>query len=255
MDLIWLALVGGAAAFAHCLGMCGGFALHLARGGGRAAAMGRLLLWHAGKTTTYVFLGALAGFLGASLGVPSGLPWLQNALAWAAGAVMVVMGLALLGLVPLRRKRPAAADGADEGLFASLLRRFFGEPTAGAALAMGVATGFLPCPIVVAFLALAAAGGSVLMGMAIMAAMGLGTAWSLLALGLTGHLMTSRVRRWGTAVAGTVVVLLGVATAMRGTEAFHCLLGCPSMGTHAEAAPPCCCEEREQGTGNREQGM
>jgi sulfite exporter TauE/SafE len=254
MSPIWIALVGGAAAFAHCLGMCGGFALHLARDGGRAAAMGRLLLWHVGKTTTYVFLGALAGFLGASLGVPSGLPWLHNALAWSAGAVMVVMGLALLGLAPLRRRRPAAEDGADEGLFASLLRRFFSQPTAGAALAMGVATGFLPCPIVVAFLALAAAGGSVLMGMAIMAAMGLGTAWSLLALGLTGHTLTLRLRRWGTVVAGTVVVLLGVATALRGTEAFHRLLGCQAAGTQAAAAP-CCEEGREQGTGNREQGM
>jgi len=240
MSTIWIAMVGGAAAFAHCLGMCGGFAIHLTRGGNRAAAMGRLLLWHAGKTTTYVFLGALAGFLGASLGRLPSLPWLQNALAWAAGAVMVVMGLALLGLVPFHRKRPAAEDGADEGLFASLLKRFFGQPTAGAALAMGVATGFLPCPIVLAFLALAAAGGSVLMGMAIMAAMGLGTAWSLIGLGLTGHMMTSRLRRWSTVVAGTVVVLLGLATALRGTEAFHRLLGCPAVESQAESAPPCC---------------
>ena len=30
-NCIWIGLAGGVAAFPHCLGMCGGFALHLSR--------------------------------------------------------------------------------------------------------------------------------------------------------------------------------------------------------------------------------
>ena len=75
LNYIWVGLAGGAAAFAHCLGMCGPFALHLAGPGstssavpgerGRAAI--RQVLWHAGRITTYIFLGTLAGFLGESI--------------------------------------------------------------------------------------------------------------------------------------------------------------------------------------------
>jgi sulfite exporter TauE/SafE len=90
-------------------------------------------------------------------------------------------------------------------------------------------------------LALSVQSGSVAVGMAVMAAMGAGTVWSLLVLGVTGHMVTLRLRRWGTAVAAAVLILLGVATALRGTEALHRVLGCPPAPVAAEpAAPPCC---------------
>jgi len=243
MNVMWIALAGGAAAFAHCLGMCGGFALHLAQGERRAAVLGRQLLWHAGRITTYVFLGAMAGFLGAWVGAGSRLPFAQNVLAYGAGGVMVLMGLVLLGLVPLPGRWLGRArtseDAGEGGLLATLFRQFVGRPSPAAALVLGIATGFLLCPIVVGFLALSVHGGSVLTGMGTMAAMGLGTAWSLLLLGMTGHLLAARWRRWGAAVGGTVLVLLGLATALRGTEAFHHLLGCPPQETGA-VAHPCC---------------
>jgi len=233
---IWVALAGGAAAFAHCLGMCGGFAIHLACGEGRWRVLARQLLWHAGKTTTYVFLGALAGFVG--IVAVGRLPWIENVLAYVAGAVMIVMGLALVGLVPLGR-RLGSAEG---GFLASLVGRFISRPTAAAALVLGLATGFLPCPIVLGFLALSVQSGSVLVGMAVMAAMGLGTVWSLLLLGMTGQMVTARLRRWGPAVGGVVLVAMGLVTVLRGTEVFHMMLGCPPPPVVVEtpAPPPCC---------------
>jgi uncharacterized protein len=233
---VWIALAGGAAAFAHCLGMCGGFALHLARGEGRWRVLARQLLWHAGKTTTYVFLGAIAGFVG--IVAVGRLPWIENILAYVAGAVMIVMGLALVGLVPIGRWRGAG----EGGLFESLFGRFISRPTPAAALVLGLATGFLPCPIVLGFLALSVQSGSVLVGMATMAAMGLGTVWSLLLLGMTGQMVTARLRRWGPAVGGAVLVVLGLVTVLRGTELFHRTLGCPPPPVVVEtpAPPPCC---------------
>jgi hypothetical protein len=253
MTVIWLALAGGAAAFAHCLGMCGGFVLHLGQGGTTRSLLARQALWHAGRITTYVFLGAMAGFVGGRFAATWDYAWLQNTLAYVAGGVMIAMGAVTLGLAPTWRRREAASDGGVEssarrgpaaGLLASVLVRLVGRPSLAAALAMGMATGLLPCPIVLAFLASAVAGGSVLMGMGTMAALGAGTLWSLLILGMTGHMLTSHIRRWGMVAAAAVIVLLGVATMMRGTDLYHRLLGCPpaAAADAPENPPPCCCQ-------------
>jgi len=227
-------LAGGALAFVHCSGMCGGFALHLARGGAFAQALGRQLFWHVGKTCTYVFLGALAGFGGSRLDVLLGVSWAARLLAVAAGAAMVLAGLTLLGMVP--RRRPAA--GSSPGWWATLYGGLFEHPAPVAALGLGVATGFLPCPIVLAFLAYAARSASVPAGMATLAGLGVGTMWALLLVGLTGHALGHRLRRPGAVAGGVVLVALGLVTALRGTEVLHRVMGCPAQSAHADAA--CC---------------
>ena len=237
MHHAWIGLAGGLAAFAHCLGMCGGFALHLSRGARAWPTLGRQLVWHAGKTATYVFLGALAGFGGGLLVLPAGVPWVQRALAYAAGAVMILAGLRLLGCLPGVRAAPGAPP--RDGLWPALFRNFFQEPDARGALGLGLATGFLPCPVVAAFLAYSLQTGSVAAGMLTMAGVGAGTAAPLLLAGLTGHAAAGRSRHWG-AVAGLLLLLLGAVTALRGTDALHRWLGCPGQA----AAAPCCVHEK-----------
>lgn len=221
-------LAGGALAFAHCLGMCGGFVLHLAGSSSQRTSLGRQMLWHAGRTSTYVFLGGLAGFGGLLLGRQ--MAAFQNILAYVAGGVMIVLGLTMLGLVP--RIRWQVGGGAFAGLFGPILA----APAGPAAFALGLATGFLPCPIVLAYLALSAQSGSVLTGMATMAAVGAGSVWALLLLGLTGGMLTARLKKWGVVAGGIVLVLLGMATAMRATDTFHRLLGCQQCDS-AQSAP------------------
>lgn len=228
---LWMGLIGGMAAFPHCLGMCGGFALHLAGGGSKAALLARQLLWHAGRTVTYVFLGALAGFLGAMVSLAS-WPAGKDLPGYIAGGIMVVMGLFVLGLAPARRHH-ASADPGDAGLFGSIFGRFFQRPAPLSAFVLGLANGFLPCPITLGFLALAAGGGSVLLGMGIMAAMGLGTAWALLVLGLTGHVIRTGWKRWGSAVVGITLVLMGAWTVMRKAKLLPPLPGMHIPACHA----------------------
>jgi hypothetical protein len=220
LGYVWLGLAGGALAFGHCLGMCGGFALHLSEGRSGRAALARQLLWHAGKTATYVLLGAAAGFLGGMVGSAHGLLRVQSLLAYVAGAIMLLMGAKLLGLLPGR-----ADVAAGDGLFAGVFRQFFAQPTPSAAFALGLVTGLLPCPVVVGFLALSLQTGSVLAGMATMAAVGVGTVWALLLLGMTGYALRARTRRWGAVLGGVVLVLLGSVTILRGTGALHYLMG------------------------------
>ena len=235
MDVVWIAFIGGAVSFAHCLGMCGGFALHLAAGQSKVGTLARQLLWHFGRITTYVFLGALAGFLGNRVSLAQ-WPWVRDVPGYLAGTVMVAMGLALLGLLPWSR---TSARNAEEGVFASVFRHFFGAPSPLSALGLGLANGFLPCPITLAFLALAAQSGSVLLGMATMAAMGVGTVWSLLILGMGGHMFKTHLRRWGAVVIGIALVLLGSWTVLRKTGVL------PKVG----APHPPAVESQERSTG------
>jgi len=237
MDLLWISLVGGAVAFAHCLGMCGGFALHLTAGASRRTVLVRQLLWHTGRILTYVFLGALAGFAGGFLHRLMQAAWLQDLLTYTLGGLMILAGVVLLGLLPTGRRtldRPTSP-------LAWVMSQFFRQPSASAALAMGLLTGLLPCPIIWGFLPLAASTHSVLQGMGVMAAMGVGTCWSLLALGLTGHALATRIRKVGPILTAAVLILLGTATILRGTSAFHSLLGCPAMANPSAPPPPPSC--------------
>jgi sulfite exporter TauE/SafE len=93
-----MGLVGGLAATAHCLGMCGGFSLHLARASQRAPVFVRQLLYVAGKTFTYAFLGALCGAVGSRLGQMGWLPHSQKYVAILAGVVLMLFGLGMVGV-------------------------------------------------------------------------------------------------------------------------------------------------------------
>jgi len=230
MEYIWMALIGGAAAFPHCLGMCGGFALHLAAGQTKAAVLLRQILWHAGRIVTYVFLGSLAGFLGNMVSLAK-WPAVKDTLGYLAGVVMVLMGLSVLGLFPSRKS--GFRDSPDGGLFASIFQQFFQKPSPLSALALGIANGFLPCPITIGFLSLAAGSASVPLGMGIMAAMGVGTIWALLILGMTGHMIKTKWKRWGAVLIGILLAAMGTWTILRKAQVLPPIPGLHMPQKHA----------------------
>ena len=239
---IWIGFAGGLLGFAHCLGMCGGFVLHLSQGKSGTRMVLNQLLWLAGKLFSYSLLGALAGYVGAFLEtLLLRLGPFQNLLSMAAGGVILLMGLSVLGLFPVRGKAPGSIG---EGVLATLGRAFLADRSPGAALSLGLATGFLPCPIVLGFLAYALQSGSVVTGMATMGALGLGTMGPLLLLGGIARLSRIHLRSWAPRAGGMILIILGLATALRGTTIFHRLLGCPSQPTlhqvTTEAEKPCC---------------
>lgn len=230
MDLVGMGLVAGLAAAPHCLGMCGGFPLHVARSVRQGGLLTRQLLYLGGKTFTYIFLGAVIGFVGEML-VHSG--WMvgsRKLLAGAAGVVMVVFGLQMVGLTP--RLLGKGLNVQDWGPIKSLYDHFFRSPGPWAAFMLGLLTGFLPCPVTAAMLVAAAAVGSAVGGMLIMGAVGLGTAPVLLAVGLSGGLLTARFKAIGLRAAGVVVIILGVLTILRSTDLLH---GGHDHGHHASA--------------------
>ena len=238
MSIYLTTFLAGLAGSMHCIGMCGGFACLVGGGrGGGAAALSRQLSYSLGRITTYAFLGAVLGLLGGGLLHRLALPAaaLQTGLAIFAGAVMVWVGLDFMGVTGRLRLPGQQLGQALVRPLGSLLR----SPHPGAPLALGVANGLLPCPLVYAFAAQALAGAEPLRGAGIMIALGLGTLPAMLFTALAASRLWQRGRQpapiafqgdgaggrinWrlqGVRLAGGLILLLGAATAWRGALPF-----------------------------------
>ena len=233
----WLLVLGGGALFAlinalHCAGMCGAFAL--AAGGVPAGRGLRLALYLAGKTCTYVFLGALAGAAGARV-------------ATGAGPVLgLVVGAALL-LAGWRLLRGGVSRGAAGPLGTALARALAGPLSAlrggerrggrTAAFSLGALTGLLPCGVSWLAMLQAAALGGPARGAVFLASFGAGTAPALLAIGWLGGAALSRVGAGGARRArlagGSLLVAAGLLALLRAGWS----LGSADVGT-CPSCPP-----------------
>jgi uncharacterized protein len=126
---------------------------------------------------------------------------------------MVVMAMQFFGLLH-RFQRVAVGFGGNA--LATSLRSVLTAPGSAAPLAFGVFNGFLPCPLVYAFLAQAASTAAPLPGMLTMAAFALGTFPAMLIMGAVGRLLAPTWRQRGVWLAGSLILLLGLVTITRG---------------------------------------
>lgn len=231
-----MVFVAGLLGSAHCLGMCGPFALAVGSG---TRSWGTNLLrqcvYTAGRVFTYGVLGAFAGFGGAALARRS--PALVNAaavLAVLAGVLLLYQGLIAAGV--MRRRSSGTLPCLATSFFATFLRARDGT---GIFLA-GLFTGFLPCGLVYGFLALAASTGNLFAGAALMVAFGLGTAPVMMATGCGGSFISPTARLRLYRLAAWCVVLTGLLTVARGLGFVHVPgwfepAGCPHCRTDAKA--------------------
>lgn len=178
IQLIAGAGVAGLVGSLHCIGMCGCFAV--ACGG----SVRQSFFWHAGRLTTYMVLGALAGAFGGAIPGPG----------WVAGAVSTLLilwfALVLAGILPEPKVRIPGVQEAASNLIS--------RPEAGARYLFGLANGLLPCGLVYATLAIPVALGEPGPGAAAMLLFGLGTVPALAAVtfGLRkAALQDMRIRR------------------------------------------------------------
>jgi sulfite exporter TauE/SafE len=209
--------VAGIAGSFHCVGMCGGFACALGRDPvGRRATIERHLLYNTGRLATYSFIGALAGTLGQGLvghGSLGSIATGQRILAAASGVLMIVMALQFFGY--LQRVHRFVLGFGGNTLTVSL-RNLIATPGRSAPLALGVFNGWLPCPLVYALAAQAAATAGALPGFLTMLAFGLGTYPAMLIMGGAGAMIRPSWRRRGVWLAGILLLILGAITLGRG---------------------------------------
>ncbi len=210
-----------AAAFAgllgstHCLGMCGGIAGWLGLNTavrGTAGRTGFALAYNGGRIGGYVFLGAVAGFAGATGGALFGLREWGPALRIAFGIVIVLIGLQLaFGWNPLRPLEAWGARGWQK--LAPLTGRLLPARTPLHAMALGVLWGWIPCGLVYSVLLAAAVSGGPAEGAMVMAAFGIGTLPAMVLATAGAARLASLTRRTGVRrMAGAMVVLAGLWT-------------------------------------------
>jgi hypothetical protein len=218
----WLVAAGlTLAASIHCVGMCGGFVLAVAAGrrGAWPLVLHQVQL-QIGKAVSYAFLGALAGAFGSAVLASPVFTWGARALAVLAALALAAAGLSLLGL-----------RGSGEGGVASWLGPVWSKATgpllsarpAGFPLVVGLAMGFLPCPLVYAGLAAAMASGSPAAGAAVLAGVALGTIPALALVAASGTAFSAGMRRTLARVAGVLLVAAAIVTLTRaaGLHAGH----------------------------------
>ncbi len=209
-----LIFLGGLLGSAHCIGMCGGFALAIGAGASRwTNNLSRQLLYSCGRVTTYSAGGAFAGYGGMRL-AHACEEWvnLPAVLALVAGTLLIVQGFLSTGIWRPRAPRLQHAVCLVGSLFKSLLS----APGWTGVFLAGLFTGFLPCGLVYAYLALASSAGSVWRGAGTMALFGLGT-WPMMILAGAGASLLGPIgRRRVLTVAAWCVVLTGAITLARG---------------------------------------
>jgi len=179
----------------HCAGMCGGFVAYYS--GNNTNSGGFLekaphLFYSLGRLTTYLTLGAIVSFMGASLDLGLQSRGIQHAAAILIGSLMIIWGIK--GLF----------EGASVGhsFFAALARpigQLLKRIVSNSSLKIfprsyliGAISTLLPCGWLYLYLGTAAASGSVPVGILIMFTFWLGTLPIMLGLGaLTGKLVGS----------------------------------------------------------------
>lgn len=202
----------------HCIGMCGGFACGLAPDpDSKFRTIVRQCLYNSGRLATYVFLGAIAGALGlrvASSGSGQTVLIMQRSLAVIAGILMFAMALKFLR--PQHQSAAPRSDGEKPiTLVRAPLHTLLQSPGRSAPIALGVLNGFLPCPLVYAFLAIAATAADPLSAMTIMGVFGLGTFPAMLTMGWFGSRLQLTRRQHLMKVAGWLILIFGVVTIAR----------------------------------------
>ncbi|MBX9750437.1 MAG: sulfite exporter TauE/SafE family protein [Roseococcus sp.] len=209
-----LLLAGLAGGLTHCSAMCGPFVLaqsaagadaHLRGGMLRRLTGAALLPYHLGRALGYGALGTLAGGAGALLSQASGLRWVAALLLFGAALLMLAQASARfsawLPRLPAPRL-PRALEGRLAGLLAA--------PTGWRGVRLGLLLSALPCGLLYAALAAAAASGSALAGGLAMLAFVLGTVPALAAVALLGRFF-GRVVGPGWRALGGALFLLNAA--------------------------------------------
>jgi len=215
----------------HCAAMCGGFSLGLVRPGQTQSSLLRLSAYHFGKLFTYVFIGGVAGVLGAALIENAVVRAAQAAFAAVAGSLIVVVGLQTLGLAPGQNIVNRIASRLWLGPFLGpIFQTFRQRDSLDGAFFLGLFNGFLPCGFVYTFALTAAGSGSFTAALLVMLAFGLGTAPMLLAVAWGGAAASRQgaLRPMLARAAGVLVIALGLITAFRGIPLF------PALASHAD---------------------
>jgi sulfite exporter TauE/SafE len=222
---IWTGFLIGFLGSFHCVGMCGPIVLALPSGSdSKSHYVISRVFYNFGRVITYSIFGLVGGIIGKQI-VFTGY---QNVLSIAVGITILVV---LLRPVRLLRK---ISFFPKTDFISSRLKKLWGpllkSGSNSSLLAIGILNGFLPCGFVYLALAGAVSTGGIVPGIVYMVMFGLGTAPILIALSLTGRIVSLNLRRKINRLLPVGAVILAAIFILRGLS-----LGIPYLSPNIKA--------------------
>ena len=220
-----LAFIAGLLGSGHCVGMCGSLvSAFFVRLGDAGKGWAPVVAYHGTRIFMYTLVGLIAAALGLALVSTGIIGKAQAVLQILAGTVVILLGLDILGWLPMRL--PAI------GLPAGIARRIFSNagkrgPIWGA-MTGGMMNGLMPCALTLAMAVKATAAPHPVAGAGLMLAFGLGTLPSMIFVSVVFGRLGARLRGVLLKAAAVVVIALGVATILQGARFFEVMLRLPN---------------------------
>jgi sulfite exporter TauE/SafE len=174
-------VTGFTVGFGHCIGMCGPIVVSLSLSLKERSIIAPHVLYNGGRITTYGVLGGIMGLTGSFAGVASRIAGIQKGVLIFAGILIIVMGLAMTGWIPLGKI--FGDDYNPQGVISRGFKKFTVSKSALRYYPLGLLLGLLPCgPVYTALIASARTGmeaksalEGIIKGACLMLAFGLGT--------------------------------------------------------------------------------
>jgi sulfite exporter TauE/SafE len=204
----------GLLATGHCIGMCGPLIIAFP---GRTGQFTAHIFYHFGRITAYSGVGALMAGIGkslpqiaASLSIDPAIWLMRGKIGFilVAGLALFFFGVSRIGLIPEPAWMSAATPTRIPG-FRRILAAALEKYKPGSMILLGFLLGFLPCGLSYGAFAMALPAESMLQGMVITGAFGLGTLPGLLLLGTGVGAIMRRYRRQSDILSGVVMLYMG----------------------------------------------
>jgi len=217
-SIVSIAILGS---FGHCIGMCGGIVIAYSGSKvepfwSKAKQTLAHILYSLGRTTTYVIIGVLVGFLG---GVFMFDRFTNGGLLVLAGVFMVLAGLSLAGKIGFLSNIEHSLQ--NQKWYKERFKKFITSKSLTSFYYLGLLNGLLPCGFVYFFAITAASTASPLWGGVVMAIFGLSTIPALFLLGFfVGSMKSFSFRSTALKIAAFAVILYGFYTLYMGFEYF-----------------------------------
>ena len=217
MDL-GLTFLAGVFGSMHCIGMCGAIVLAYSSAavkGGRGSGAGITahLLYNGGRVISYTLIGGLAGFVG---GVVGSVESIGPGFSVAAGSLMVIMGIFMLGIIRGRQVWEGGEQTWFRRMHISWVANLLSLNTSESRFYIGLLTPLLPCGLLYSMLLKAAATGSPWTGALTMFVFGAGIVPALLLTGMLSVYAGIRLRQYANRLAALTIILMGITLVLRG---------------------------------------
>jgi hypothetical protein len=215
-DALYLAFLvtGFTVGLGHCIGMCGPIVVSLSLNLKERNPLLPHLLYNTGRVITYAILGGVAGTLGSFTILTSSIVSLQKGVLIFAGALVLLMGLAMGGWIPFGR---IFGDRGGGAVHSKWFNRLSSARSSAVYLPLGLLLGLLPCgPVYTTLIAAARAGmgaesalDGFFSGMGLMVAFGMGTVPALLLVGKLAGFGWLKSRHLIYKISSVLMVLVG----------------------------------------------